>query len=192
MCYIIELIFSECFMHHWYTTHRLLSNMARITCITFQEPTTLIITGVNPNFPLPQQSSCSYKQNGMGATMTGSVSIAYGAESDLQSALANVGPISVAVDASSNSFKVSQCDTQCSSYRSIECCHRQTHWAMWLKVVYIQNLYTWVCVCVYVHLVLTGACTQKTCTLRTFKNRHNPCSIMLGACTVPRDVPALN
>ena len=56
---------------------------------------------------LPQQSSCSYKQSGLGATMSGSVSIACGSESELQSAVANVGPIAVAVDASSNAFRVS-------------------------------------------------------------------------------------
>ena len=39
--------------------------------------------------------------------MSGSVSIACGSESELQSAVANVGPIAVAVDASSNAFRVS-------------------------------------------------------------------------------------
>jgi len=40
--------------------------------------------------------------------MSGSVSIRCGSESDLQSAVANVGPIAVAVDASSNAFRVSE------------------------------------------------------------------------------------
>jgi hypothetical protein len=55
---------------------------------------------------LLQQSSCSYKQSGCGATMSGSISISSGNEGDLQSAVANVGPISVAVDASSSGFIV--------------------------------------------------------------------------------------
>ena len=38
--------------------------------------------------------------------MSGTVSIASGSEDDLQSAVANVGPIAVAVDASSNAFRV--------------------------------------------------------------------------------------
>ena len=53
-----------------------------------------------------QQSSCSYKQSGSGATMSGSISIGSGNEGDLQSAVANVGPIAVAVDASSSGFRV--------------------------------------------------------------------------------------
>ena len=38
--------------------------------------------------------------------MSGIISIASGSEDDLQSAVANVGPIAVAVDASSNAFRV--------------------------------------------------------------------------------------
>ena len=38
--------------------------------------------------------------------MSGSISISSGNEGDLQSAVANVGPIAVAVDASSNGFRV--------------------------------------------------------------------------------------
>ena len=57
---------------------------------------------------IQQQSSCSYSENGRGATMSGSVSISCGSESDLQSAVANVGPIAVAVDATSNAFRVSE------------------------------------------------------------------------------------
>ena len=41
--------------------------------------------------------------------MSGSISIAYGSEVDLQSAVANVGPIAVAVDASSKAFRVCLC-----------------------------------------------------------------------------------
>lgn len=39
--------------------------------------------------------------------MSGTVSIKSGSESDLQNAVAFVGPVSTAVDASSNGFKVS-------------------------------------------------------------------------------------
>ena len=38
--------------------------------------------------------------------MSGSISISSGDEDDLQSAVAYIGPISVAVDASNNAFKV--------------------------------------------------------------------------------------
>ena len=38
--------------------------------------------------------------------MSGSVSIQCGSESDLESAVANIGPIAVAVDANSNAFRV--------------------------------------------------------------------------------------
>lgn len=58
---------------------------------------------------IPQQMSCSYTRSGCGATMSGSVSIKSGSESDLQSAVANIGPISVAVDARSSGFRVSTC-----------------------------------------------------------------------------------
>ena len=40
--------------------------------------------------------------------MSGSVEIKSGSESDLQSAVANIGPIAVAVDASSSGFRVRQ------------------------------------------------------------------------------------
>lgn len=38
--------------------------------------------------------------------MSGSVSISSGSEDDLQSALAYIGPVSVAVDASNTAFRV--------------------------------------------------------------------------------------
>ena len=43
--------------------------------------------------------------------MSGSIQIAQGSESDLITAVAYVGPVSVAVDASSNAFRVSRNDT---------------------------------------------------------------------------------
>ena len=51
--------------------------------------------------------SCSYTKSGCGATMSGSITITSGSESDLQSAVANIGPIAVAVDARSSGFRVS-------------------------------------------------------------------------------------
>ena len=53
-----------------------------------------------------QQSSCRYTQSGRGAMMSSSISISSGSEEDLQTAVASIGPISVAVDASSNAFRV--------------------------------------------------------------------------------------
>ena len=55
-----------------------------------------------------QQSSCSYSQSNRGAMMSGSIEIKSGSESALQSAVANIGPIAVAVDASSSGFRVRQ------------------------------------------------------------------------------------
>ena len=45
--------------------------------------------------------------------MSGSIEISSGSESDLQTAVANVGPISVAVDGSNNAFRVSLCVCVC-------------------------------------------------------------------------------
>ena len=54
-----------------------------------------------------QQVGCSYSVSGRGASMSGTVIISSGSEEDLQSAVTNVGPISVAVDARSSTFRVS-------------------------------------------------------------------------------------
>ncbi len=54
-----------------------------------------------------QQRSCSYSTNYVGATMSGTVAISSGCETSLLSAVANVGPVSIAVDASNNAFRVS-------------------------------------------------------------------------------------
>ena len=56
---------------------------------------------------LNQQMSCSYTESGRGATTSGSVAIESGNENDLQSAVAYIGPVAVAVDAQSNAFRVS-------------------------------------------------------------------------------------
>ena len=63
-----------------------------------------------------QQSYCKYTTGGIGAEITGSIQVASGSEGDLQSAVAYVGPIAVAVDASSSAFRVSH--TQRKSFLS--------------------------------------------------------------------------
>nr|CBY80148.1 silicatein red variant [Tethya aurantium] len=52
-----------------------------------------------------KQSSCNYQVQYCGASMSGSVQIKSGSESDLEAAVANVGPVSVAIDAASNAFR---------------------------------------------------------------------------------------
>ena len=51
---------------------------------------------------------CSYTESGRGAMISGSVAIKNGDEKDLQSAVAYIGPVAVAVDAQSNAFRVSK------------------------------------------------------------------------------------
>lgn len=67
-----------------------------------------------------QQYSCVYDENSAGAKMSGIVKVKSGSESDLMGAVANVGPVSVAVDGSSNAFRVSSYTlyhaTQCSEH----------------------------------------------------------------------------
>ena len=53
-----------------------------------------------------QQSYCQYVSGGSGAEITRFIQLASGNEKDLQTALAYVGPIAVAVDASSAAFRV--------------------------------------------------------------------------------------
>ena len=53
-----------------------------------------------------QNGRCHYKSSDSGATDTGYVDVKEGSEMDLQSAVATVGPISVAIDASHTSFQV--------------------------------------------------------------------------------------
>ena len=53
-----------------------------------------------------QQGQCHYNTSQSGASMSGIVSILSGKEDDLLAAVATVGPISAAVDASSNAFRV--------------------------------------------------------------------------------------
>ena len=53
-----------------------------------------------------QQMGCSFDRGAVGADITGIISITQGSEYHLQTAVASAGPISVAVDASTNSFRV--------------------------------------------------------------------------------------
>ena len=57
--------------------------------------------------PHVQQMGCSFDRGGVGADITGIIGIREGSEYHLQTALASAGPISVAVDGSTNSFRVS-------------------------------------------------------------------------------------
>ena len=54
-----------------------------------------------------QQGQCQYNKSYKGASQAGVVVIPSGSEDDLQAATATAGPVSVAVDASSNAFRVS-------------------------------------------------------------------------------------
>ena len=54
-----------------------------------------------------QQSYCSYRANCTCAKMSGMVRIEFGNETDLQAALATVGPVAVTIDGSSKAFRVS-------------------------------------------------------------------------------------
>ena len=49
---------------------------------------------------------CAFDPNAIGADITGIITITQGSEYHLQTALAYAGPISIAVDASTNSFRV--------------------------------------------------------------------------------------
>ena len=53
-----------------------------------------------------QQQLCMFDETNVGAEISGMVRIKSGSEKDLLAAVATVGPISVAVDASSKSFRV--------------------------------------------------------------------------------------
>ncbi|PVD36392.1 hypothetical protein C0Q70_03374 [Pomacea canaliculata] len=53
-----------------------------------------------------KNEKCKFKRAYVGANDTGFVDIASGNENDLQEAIASVGPISVAIDASHNSFQL--------------------------------------------------------------------------------------
>ncbi|CAF4455634.1 unnamed protein product, partial [Adineta steineri] len=52
-----------------------------------------------------QDGKCRFKKENVGATDTGFVDIKAQNETDLQNAIATIGPISVAIDASQDSFQ---------------------------------------------------------------------------------------
>ncbi|XP_076450639.1 cathepsin L-like peptidase [Babylonia areolata] len=68
-----------------------------------------------------RDENCHFSPANVGATDTGYVDITQGSESDLQSAVATVGPISVAIDASKRSFQLYRSgvyyEPKCSSER---------------------------------------------------------------------------
>ena len=53
-----------------------------------------------------QEEKCQYKASASGATDSGFVDIPKGDESKLQEAVATVGPVSIAIDASHSSFQL--------------------------------------------------------------------------------------
>ena len=55
---------------------------------------------------LSQRSQCKFSEDYVGSGQSGIVGIGYGNEADLKRAVAFVGPISVAIDARSMSFRV--------------------------------------------------------------------------------------
>ena len=63
---------------------------------------------MSPSYILNNQDErkCRYKASCSAATVTGYVDVAQEDEGALQTAVANIGPVSVAIDASHNSFQV--------------------------------------------------------------------------------------
>ena len=59
----------------------------------------------------PQNGKCHFNPANVGANDTGFVDIKSKSESDLQNAVATVGPISVAIDASHTSFQLYKYNT---------------------------------------------------------------------------------
>ena len=53
-----------------------------------------------------QQKQCNFQRNGIGGSQAGSVMIPSGSEKQLEAAVATAGPVAVAIDASSNAFRV--------------------------------------------------------------------------------------
>lgn len=55
-----------------------------------------------------QQSTCAFNESAVGASISGIITIQSGSESNLLAAVGTTGPVSVAVDAHLNSFRVCQ------------------------------------------------------------------------------------
>ena len=55
-----------------------------------------------------QDGKCRFKSSKVGATVTGYVKLPEGNEARMQEAVANIGPVSVCIDASHMSFQVGQ------------------------------------------------------------------------------------
>ena len=69
---------------------------------------------------------CNFDPDSVGALISGVISITQGSEYHLQSALATAGPISIAVDASTNSFRV-RSDTHYSLLSLLMCVSHSYH-----------------------------------------------------------------
>ena len=79
-----------------------------IPCTVQKHPSSVRLLPPPSPPPSSQQSSCNYQRSSNGAQMSGTVSVKSGSESNLQAAVANVGPVAVAVDGANNAFRVSQ------------------------------------------------------------------------------------
>merc|ERR1712142_727518 len=68
-----------------------------------------------------RQGQCRFDENNIGATITGAKRIIQGSEEDLQKAIGEIGPVSVAIDAAHPSFQMHHSgvyqEPYCSSYR---------------------------------------------------------------------------
>jgi len=68
-----------------------------------------------------RQGLCRYDENNVGATISGAKRIIQGSEADLQNAIGEIGPVSVAIDAAHSSFQLYNGgvyhEPYCSSYR---------------------------------------------------------------------------
>lgn len=71
---------------------------------------------------LSQDDKCKYDKTKVVANDTGFVDVTQGSEDDLQSAVATIGPVSVAIDASQDSFQLYRSgvydEPDCSRYYS--------------------------------------------------------------------------
>ena len=57
--------------------------------------------------PTLQQAYCSTKSDGVGASISGVISVGNGSETDLRMAVSSAGPVAVSIDASDKAFIVS-------------------------------------------------------------------------------------